>query len=353
MENKISALWKPLLVLAATFILLAGMKLMAFFFGPLLMALFFAAVLLPLHNWVLSKRPSRGLAVLATLGAYVLILVFLGWVLSTAVTQIGDIVADLSASIAANAQAGVEGVSSLPVIGGPLSGVAKTLDPSQLVGVAASLAQVVAGVLSSLLLTSFLFIFLVVELPTIQRRLRDILGAGHPIPLRTEAAMDNTARYIILRTLVNLITGTAIFLICLLMNIPDAFLWGVMVFVLSYIPYIGMFIACIPPSLLALSIGGWPYMLLFIVLISVANGLAENVVSPLITRKGLKMSATLVFLSFMFWGNIFGGAGFFLAVPLTVGMLLFFGAFEETKGLVAAVSDIPLPETPVEAIPSE
>jgi predicted PurR-regulated permease PerM len=275
MEYKISALWKPLVVLAATFVLLAGMKLMVSFFGPLLMALFFAAVLLPLHNWVLSKRPSRGLAVLATIGAYVLIVIFLAWVLSTAVTQIGAIVADLGASIAANAQAGVEEASSVPVVGEALGGVATTFDPSKLVGVAAGLAQFLAGFLSRQLLTFFIFVFLVIELPVIQRRLREIFGARHAIPLRSEAAMDNTARYFILRTYVNLITGVAIFLICLLMNIPNAFLWGVMVFVLSYIPYIGMFIACIPPSLLAFSIGGWPYMLIFIVLITVANGLAE------------------------------------------------------------------------------
>jgi len=356
MDTRLSALWKPLLILASTFILLVAMKLMAFFLGPLLMALFFAAILSPLHNWVFSKRPSRGLAVLATVGAYILILIFLGWVLSTAVTQIGAILADLGASIAANAQAAIEQAGSVPVAGEALGGVASALNPAQLLGVAAGLAQAAAGVLSSLLVTSFLFIFLVVELPTIQRSLREIFGAGHPIPLRTEAAMDNTARYIILRTLVNLVTGAGVFVICLLMKIPDAFLWGVMVFVLSYIPYIGMFIACIPPSLLALSIGGVPYMLLFIVLITVVNGLAENVVSPIITGKGLQMSATLVFLSFMLWGEILGGTGYLLAVPLTVGLLLFFGAFEETRGLVAAVSDIPLPEPPelpTGAVPSE
>lgn len=353
MENKISALWKPLVVLAATLILLAGLKLMASFFGPLLMALFFAAVLSPLHNWVFRKRPSRGLAVLATVGAYILILIFLAWVLSTAVTEIGNILTDLSASIAANAQAGVEEASSVPVVGEALGGVAKTLDPSQLMGMAAGLAQFLAGFLSNQLLTLFIFIFLVAELPTIQRRLREIFGAGHAIPLRSEAAMDNTARYFILRTIVNLITGVAIFVICLLMNIPNAFLWGVIVFVLSYIPYIGMFIACVPPSLLALSIGGVPYMLLFILLITVANGLAEQVVSPIITGKGLQMSATLVFVSFMLWGDILGGSGYFLAVPLTVAMLLFFGAFEETKGLVAAVSEIPMPEPPVQVTASE
>jgi predicted PurR-regulated permease PerM len=352
MENKISALWKPLVVLAATFILLAGMKLMVSFFGPLLMALFFAAVLSPLQNWVYSKRPSRGLAVLATIGAYILILIFLAWVLSTAVTQIGEIMADLGAGIAVSAQAAVEEASAVPAVGEALGGLAKTLDPSKLVGLAAGLTQALVSFLSSQLVIFFIFVFLVIELPSIQRRLREIFGAGHAIPLRSEAAIDNTARYFMLRTLVNLVTGAAIFVICLLMNIPNAFLWGLIVFVLSYIPYIGMFIACVPPSLLAFSIGGWPYMLLFIVLITVANGLAEQVVSPIITGRGLQMSATLVFLSFMLWGEILGGSGYFLAVPLTVAMLLFFGAFEETKGLVEAVSSIPMPEPPVQQAPA-
>jgi AI-2 transport protein TqsA len=83
--------------------------------------------------------------------------------------------------------------------------------------------------------------------------------------------------------------------------------------------------------------------LLVILLAIVINGLVENVVSPLVMGKGLAVSPTVVFLSFIFWMFILGGPGAFIAMPLTVGVMLFLGSFEETRGLAAMMGDMPEP----------
>lgn len=348
-----SSVSKPLLILAATVVILGAVKILASFFAPLFLALLFAFVLSPLHSWLRARGAPRALAVLATIALYILILIFLAWVLSAAVTEIGAILQNEGGKAAANGEAAIQQVQAWPVVGPAWDSAAKMLDPAQLGNLAAGLAKGLAGLLSNLLVTSLLFIFIVIELPVIMRRLRETYGSDHPIPVRAGAAVDLTAHFFVLRTLVNLVTGLGIFVVCILMGIPSAALWGLMVFILSYIPYIGIFIACVPPSLLALANGGVPYMLLFILLVIIVNGLAEQVLSPLITGRGLRISPTLVFLSFMLWGFILGGPGFIVAVPLTVGLLLFFGAFDETKGLVAAVSNIPVPEPVPDARRSE
>jgi predicted PurR-regulated permease PerM len=130
-------------------------------------------------------------------------------------------------------------------------------------------------------------------------------------------------------------------------------LWGVLVFVLSYIPYLGILIACVPPALLAFVDGGFAWMAWFVLLSTVVNWLAEQVVAPLVTGKGLRISPVVVFLSSIMWGYILGGIGFLLAVPLAKGFLLFFGAFKETAPFAALVSQIPLPEGAAEARATE
>ena len=80
------------------------------------------------------------------------------------------------------------------------------------------------------------------------------------------------------------------------------------------------------------------------VLAIVINGISENVVSPMIMGKGLSISPTVVFLSFLFWMAVLGGSGAFVAMPLTVGLILFMSTFEETRGLAAIMGSTPSSE---------
>ncbi len=119
-------------------------------------------------------------------------------------------------------------------------------------------------------------------------------------------------------------------------------------FFLSFIPYIGSFIAGIPPILLAYAQGGLGLAITVVVLMMVIDGLTENIVAPMIMSKGFSISPTVVFLSFLFWMFILGGPGALIAMPLTLGILLFMGSFEETATLAKAV--IVGPEPAPEAI---
>lgn len=71
------------------------------------------------------------------------------------------------------------------------------------------------------------------------------------------------------------------------------------------------------------------------------NSLTENIVAPLIMGKGLSVSPTVVFLSFVFWMGILGGLGAFVAMPITLGLILFMNEFEETRRLAAIMGTFP------------
>ena len=144
-------------------------------------------------------------------------------------------------------------------------------------------------------------------------------------------------RYFGLRAIVNLVTATFTGLMFWFFGIPDAGLWAVLTFFLSFIPYIGAFVAGLPPVILAYAHGGLGEAAIVILLMVVINAISENIVAPLIMGRGLSISPTVVFLSFLFWMFILGGSGAFIAMPLTLGVILFMRNFEETRSLVEAV----------------
>jgi len=95
-------------------------------------------------------------------------------------------------------------------------------------------------------------------------------------------------------------------------------LWGVLAFMLNYVPTIGSIIAAIPAVLLALvqlgpitAIG----TLAFYVLVNVIMG---NVVEPKFMGRELGLSTLVVFVSLVFWGWVLGPVGMLLSVPLTI-----------------------------------
>jgi AI-2 transport protein TqsA len=84
---------------------------------------------------------------------------------------------------------------------------------------------------------------------------------------------------------------------------------------------------------LALAEFGVDRALLVIAGVVVINILAENVLSPMMMGRGLNVSPTIVFLSFVFWAWLLGGPGAFLALPITLFVAVMFDTFAETRWL--------------------
>ena len=67
----------------------------------------------------------------------------------------------------------------------------------------------------------------------------------------------------------------------------------------------------------------------------VVNIVAENVLSPMLMGRGLNLSPTVVFLSFILWAWVLGGPGAFLAVPITLFVIGMLETFPETRWLAS------------------
>ncbi len=295
--------------MAAAVIILAAIKATAFIVGPLMLALLFVAVLRPAYLMMLKKKFPIWLATLITIGLFILIIVFLGWVFSLAITSTLTVIQTYGPEIAAMFQSYDVDTSTLPSYSEGLNGLLKSVDPAAITGLVMGLISALTDFISNIVLVFFLFIFTLTGVPLIMKTMHETFGDNHQLTLKSTSFLENMARYFILRTMVNAVTGAGIALGCYLLGIPGALVWGLLTFVLSYIPYIGMFIACIPPGIIAFAEGGLTGLAVFVVLCLIMNGLAEQVLSPVITGRGLSISPILIFVSFIFWGWLLGSIG--------------------------------------------
>ncbi len=308
---------------------------------PILFAFFLIALALPVFQWLQRRGLKRGLALfllVVLLLAGGLGLLFLALIsvksLQSGMAATSD---ELSAKIA-------ELGAALASSGVDLSSVSEQL--------AALSAAVLAGFLSALVaiittgMTSLVIVaFFLLESDRFLNIVRTGVIKDRPMLSQLPAVGQTAVQYFSIRARLNLITGAGVTLICLLLGVDYPILWGVVAFFLSFVPYIGLVIAMIPPTLLALAEFGWVQALIVVIGVTAINLLIENVLEPSYTGKRLSLSPTVVFLSVFFWSWLLGPVGALLSMPITVLLLLVFKNTESTLWLAKIIGrEDPLPE---------
>jgi AI-2 transport protein TqsA len=176
-----------------------------------------------------------------------------------------------------------------------------------------------------------IMLFFLAEGSTMMDRLRTSVDADNPQVARLVVVGQNVVRQFGLRAIVNLATAAGITVALFALGVDFPLLWGVLIFFLSYIPYIGLVLGAAPAVLLALAEFGLGRALVVVTVVIAVNILAENVLSPTLMGRGLDLSPTVVFLSFVFWTWLLGGPGAFLALPITLFVAVMLGTFPETR----------------------
>ena len=327
-----------LFILAAAVVVLVGVRFSAPVLNPILFAVVFALLVAPVYGWLLRRLPT-GVALLLTFVGLLIIIVGLFVLLSASISRFTGRLSFYTQQL--NGQlADLQGL--LDRLG--LSGVdlSEAVNSSALVGAIGAVLSGISGFLSSLFLILMIMLFLLSEGSAMIERLRTSVAHDNPQVARLTVIGQNVVLQFGLRAIVNLVTAAGITLLLLLMGVDFPLLWGVLTFFLSFVPYVGLVIAVAPAVLLALAEFGLGRAIVVIVAVVVVNVLAENVLSPVLMGRGLDLSATVVFLSFIFWAWLLGGPGAFLALPLTLFVAIMLGSFPETRWLASLMG---LPDT--------
>ena len=174
-------------------------------------------------------------------------------------------------------------------------------------------------------LTIVLLLFLLFYREDLRDRLLRLFGRAH-IQITTAAIADSEARIVKFFTaqlISNILVGTAVALGLFALGVPKAALWGLILAVLRFIPFLGPFIAVGFPVVLSAAISdGWMVPALVVVLAVGMDLLAGNFLEPWLFGLRVGASAPAIFLSFIFWGVLWGPAGLVLATPIMVCLIV-------------------------------
>lgn len=182
----------------------------------------------------------------------------------------------------------------------------------------------ITGFLLSLIMVPIYLFFLLKERPRIEKRWKDYLPLrASPLKDEIAAALSEINSYTIAyfrgQLLVCLVDGTLIGSILTLFGLNFAPLIGLLVVILTMIPYIGIVICWVPAVLIAaFQWGDWTHPLIVTAIFVVVQNLEGMFYAPRIVGKSVGLHPMTVIVSIFVWGLLIGGLlGPILAVPLT------------------------------------
>jgi predicted PurR-regulated permease PerM len=192
------------------------------------------------------------------------------------------------------------------------------LQPSKLINLLGGVLRNLAAVLSNFLLIMLTMIFMLLEAASFPVKVRAAIGSRRFDAENMRQAVLQIQRYLGLKTVTSLTTGLLIGMWTAILGLEFAVVWGLLAFLLNYIPNIGSIVAAVPAVLLGLVQEGLAYAILVAIGYVVVNFAIGNFIEPWLMGRTLGLSTLVVFLSLVFWGWMWGSVGMLLSVPLTM-----------------------------------
>ena len=288
------------------------------FIVPLMLAVLVVLSASPLYYWLREKKAPGWLAFALTMVAIFAVLGFLAVVLIVAVERLVELIPTYSEEIDSFKEGVTDFLSGLGLGQSNASDTAQLIDPGVVLDFYAGLLGVVAEGFSSTILVFMAIIFLLLEAADMPNKMAAELKTGNETVRRLSEFSIDIRRYISITTWIGLATGAVDTVFFVIMGVPLPLLWGLLAFLLSYIPVIGFWLAAIPPTLLMLLESGPAAAIVVFFGIVIINGLADEVLKPKFMGVGLDLAPFMVIMSVTFWTAILGPLGAILGVPVTV-----------------------------------
>lgn len=352
--------------LAALVIVVAGMKAATSLVEPLLLAALIAVAVMPLLGWL--TRRGAPLAVGISLVVLLIGVIGAGTGLVFA-RSVQDFTAQLPVyqqklDAEFGALAGSLGGWGIEL---PASGLTSLIDPGTAMSWATMLFTALGNLLANGFLVLLIVIFVLFEAAHFRTKLSQALPGGDTVICRFDRIAAGINHYLALKSALSLLTGVLAGLWFWIIGVDYPVLWGLLAFLLNFVPNIGSIIAAIPPVLLALVQLGPQGALLAASGSLAVNTVVGNFIEPRVMGTGLGLSPLVVMLSLVFWGWVLGPVGMLLSVPLTMIAKIAFEATPSTRPiaiLLGTVDDEPPgtppvsppgqpPENPVSSTPTE
>ena len=302
-----------LLTLAALIVIAAGIKAAEQLMVPFLLSAFIATIAATPVFWLHRFRVPVGLAIAIVMLGLVVALVAVGTVVAQSVTGFRAKLPEYQAGVADLQEGALHLLARFGV-----EPKADFIDPGVALGFVGDALQNLVSILSNGFVILLTVVFILAEAWSFPRKLQTVLANPQRDVPHFQRFAENVNRYIGIKTTVSIATGVFVSLALWIIGVDFPILWGLLAFLLNYVPTIGSVIAAVPPVLLAqvqLGIGGAAATFAVFLVVNVVMG---NVVEPRFMGRSLGLSTLAVFLSLVFWNWMLGPVGMLLSVPLTM-----------------------------------
>lgn len=307
---------------------------------PFVVAFVLAVLVSGLVRWIRDRSPrAPGWAVSLLAGLVVILAASAGiFVMAQGMVQ-----------IVAQGPALVDRIDQLVGEAGRSLNLTEPLHLSNLLGkvsvpeIAGFVLSSLQGLVSGVLLMIVYFGFMLAGRDRMSRKMDHMggpPGRGRTIRTVVERIASDLETYIWVQTITGLMLTLAAAAVMLAVGLNNVLFWTVVFFLLTFIPNIGVTVGSIAPALFALLqfTTVWQALVIF-VLIQIVATVVGNLIYPRLQAETQNIDPVATILSLAFWSLLWGLAGAFLAVPLTLMSMMVFAQFDRTKWVAALLSN--------------
>jgi predicted PurR-regulated permease PerM len=322
---------------AAVIIIIYGMQMAKVLLVPFLVAVFLALITVRPMLWMQKNRIPAIVAALIIVSVIMMILTVVGTIVGRSVadftTALPDYQARLNVIVERVIRFIVENLNSDQSI----EKLGDLVNPGWAMGLAASILNGVKDVLTNVFLIIFTMIFILLEASTVQTKVEAAFGKRAESMEGSRVFLSNLGRYLGIKTVVSIMTGFMAWLLTWSLGLDFPLLWGMLAFLLNYVPTIGSIIAAVPAILLALvQLGPGEATLTMMGFIGI-NIVFGTFIEPRLLGYGVGISPLVVFVGLIFWGWVFGPVGMLLSVPLTMALKMALEHDERTRWIAILI----------------
>ncbi len=216
------------------------------------------------------------------------------------------------------------------------------------VALATNLVGTGLGFLKGLSLVVIYMLFIFAEQAIFRRK---ILSAAGERSDDAAGMLDHIARgiqrYLSVKTVISLLTGLLCFAVLRAMDMQYAALFGVLTYLLNYIPTFGSLIAGVLATATVFAVkGSWESSVIVAGTYLAVNFALGNFLEPKILGRELDLSPLVIIISVVVWAGLWGVVGTFLAVPLTATIQIILSSSETTRPIALLLSSGPSRDPP-------
>jgi AI-2 transport protein TqsA len=329
MVEKTSSFSRFLVVAAAFVIVVSGMKMAGPLFVPFLLAVFIAMIVSPLLAGLKRYQLPNGVAIFVVIALVFSVGLILAAVIGSSVDNFRQDIPTYSAKLTAISTS-IQQWLSQRGIAIDSEQWSSSFNPGAVMGVVGNTLASFGNVMTNAVMILLTVIFILAENISFGEKLRSATGNNHSQEwLRTFS--DSVHSYLAIKAAISLLTGLVIFVWLTILGVDYAVLWGLIAFLLNFIPTVGSFIAAVPAVLLALVQLGVFEASLTLAGFVVINLIMGNVLEPRWMGRGLNLSPLVVFVSLVLWGWVLGPVGMLLSIPLTIMLKIALENQDETR----------------------